>query len=101
MKEKPKKVAERVGFEPTDGTLEIKMLLENCGLLVPSAPLASPFVPVDSASSRVRRYFPRNLDLSLMVRPDGAPSRKGLLVYGLISGSIVAGVVVRRNGVSQ
>jgi integrase len=48
-----KNVAERVGFEPTDGTLEIKILLENCGLLVPSKPLASPFVPVDSASSSV------------------------------------------------
>jgi len=43
-------LAERVGFEPTDGTLEIKMLLENFGLVVPSKPLASPFVPVDSAS---------------------------------------------------
>jgi hypothetical protein len=30
----------------TEGTLEIKMLLENCRLLVPSKPLASPFVPV-------------------------------------------------------
>jgi hypothetical protein len=50
---KKKNVAERVGFEPTDGTLEIKILLENCGLLVPSKPLASPFVPVDSASSSV------------------------------------------------
>ena len=46
-------MAERVGFEPTDGTLEIKKLLENCRLLVPSKPLASPFVPVDSASSYV------------------------------------------------
>ena len=46
-------LAERVGFEPTDGTLEIKKLLENCRLLVPSKPLASPFVPVDSASSSV------------------------------------------------
>jgi hypothetical protein len=46
-------MAERVGFEPTDGTLEIKMLPENWELLVPSGPLASPFVPVDSASSSV------------------------------------------------
>jgi hypothetical protein len=38
----------------TDGTLEIKMLLEKCGLLVPSEPLTSPFVPVDSASSQVQ-----------------------------------------------
>jgi hypothetical protein len=36
-----------------DRTVEIKMFLENCGLLVPSNPLASPFVPVDSASSSV------------------------------------------------
>jgi hypothetical protein len=48
-----KEVAERVGFEPTDGTPAIKNLLENSGLLVPSNPLASPFVPVDSASSSV------------------------------------------------
>jgi hypothetical protein len=47
-------VAERVGFEPTDGTVEINILLENRGLLVPSKPLASPFVPVDSASRRIR-----------------------------------------------
>jgi hypothetical protein len=46
-----------VGFEPTDGTLEIKMLLENCGLVVPSKPLASPFVPVGSASSSVVSQF--------------------------------------------
>ena len=55
-------MAERVGFEPTDGTLEIKMLLENCGLVVPSIPLASPFVPVDSASSSVVREIARWLE---------------------------------------
>jgi hypothetical protein len=65
------------GIRTTDETLEIKMLLENCGLLVPSRPLASSFVPVDSASSRVRRYFPRNLDLLLIVRPDYASSIDG------------------------
>ena len=54
LEKRSKRVAERVGFEPTDGTLEIKMLLENWERLVPSEPLASPFVPVDSASSRVR-----------------------------------------------
>jgi hypothetical protein len=59
MSEKEKKVAERVGFEPTDGTLEIKMLLENCGIVVPSIPLASPFVPVDCASSSVVREIAR------------------------------------------
>jgi len=42
-----------VGFELTERTLEIKMLLENWGPLVPSEPLASRFVPVDSASSSV------------------------------------------------
>ena len=49
-------MAERVGFEPTETTLEIKKLMENWGLLVPSEPLASPFVPVDSASRRVDEY---------------------------------------------
>jgi len=33
------------------------MLLENFGLVVPSKPLASPFVPVDSASSSVVSQF--------------------------------------------
>ena len=48
------KIASCDFVEPADGTLEIKMLLEDWELLVPSKPLASPFVPVDSASSRIR-----------------------------------------------
>jgi hypothetical protein len=65
----------RRGWDSKERTLEIKSLLEKRCVTVPSKPLASPFVPVDSASSRVRRYFPRNPDLPLMVRPYYASSR--------------------------
>jgi hypothetical protein len=44
-----KKVAERVGFEPTFGTVTIKKLQEKPRVAVPSRPLNSPDFAVDLA----------------------------------------------------
>jgi hypothetical protein len=63
------KIASYDFVEPTDGTLEFKKLLENWELLVPSEPLASPFVPVDSvASGQVRSGFFESPDLSFELK---------------------------------
>jgi hypothetical protein len=47
-----KKVAERVGFEPTFSTVKIKKLQEKSKEAVPSRPLKSPDFAVDLAIAR-------------------------------------------------
>jgi hypothetical protein len=44
------RLAERVGFEPTETPIKISKLMKNLRLSVPCRPLLSPLLAVDSAS---------------------------------------------------